>query len=685
MKRRYWYIVLMMLALLAPAARGADEIRAVSGDGQIGITGYPLRADFVVQVLENGKPKAGVPVVFALVDQPEQSPLAKHRMEASLSSPLSVTDAEGLARTRLNNGYPGIGATTVTAATAGTQGAPVVFHATVNSRHWLLVIVLEIIGGLGIFLFGMFHLNDALQKAAGNRFRQLLITLTSSNGRGLVSGLFVTLFNQSSSATTVLEVSLVSAGLLTFYQTMAVTMGAEIGSTVTGQLIAFRLTDYAVFISGLGFYISFFMGKDRRWKYTGAAILGFGLLFLGMKIMTDTLVPLRSYPPFMLLMKSIEVPIYGILVGCAFTMFIHSSGATAGIVIALAIAGAISLEQAIPVTLGAQIGTCVTAALGSIGRGREGKRVALWHVIHQTAGVLLVYPFLTVVQYRGEPAWIHFSKWFTHTFFYSDDLARQIAMSHTMVAVFNTMVFLPLLAPIKNIMFRLLPSREQEKPFGPVYIEEAFLMTPSLAIDQARKEVLREGAIVQEMLQDVRSVFDTQNLKLCETVSLKDIRVDVLHNAVVPYLAKIGQGSLGEDQSLSEIELMHITADIEAIGDIIDKNVMPLARKKIENKLWFSDAGWQDILDLHARVNDNLARALAALRDNDMETAKLIAESETEVDHSESTLRRRHIERLHSGIPESLETSSVHLDLIDQFKRINAHVAAIGHALLGEV
>jgi phosphate:Na+ symporter len=684
MMRNYFFAVVLMLC--APSLLSAAEhLRKVSGDGQLGIAGYPLQDDFVVQVLENGKPKAGVPVIFAVVSRLEQNQAEKNSIVTSLSSPLSVTGADGTARTRLNNGYPPAGEVIVTAATPATIGDPAVFRATAYSRYWLLILALGLVGGLGIFLFGMFYLNDALQKAAGNKLRTVLITLTSSRWRGMGTGLFVTLFNQSSSATTVLEVSLVSAGLLTFYQTMAVTIGAEIGSTFTAQLIAFRLSDIAIFISGLGFYISFFMGKDRRWRHAGAAILGFGLLFLGMKIMADMLTPLRSYPPFMLLMKGVEDPVYGILVGFVFTMLIHSSGATAGIVIALSIVGAINLSQAIPLILGAQIGTCITAALGSIGRGREGKRVALWHVAHQTAGVVLVYPFLTVIHSGGEAAWVHFTKWFTHAFLHSDDLARQIAMSHTLVAVINALIFFPLLPLIKRFMYRVLPSREEEKPFGPQYIEEAFLATPALALDQARREVLREGSIVQEMLMEVQYVFDSRNLKLVETVSLKDIRVDVLHNAVVPYLTKLAQGYLSEEQSLQETQLLHITADIEAVGDIIDKNIMPLARKKIENDLWFSDAGWQDIVDLHARVTDNFIHAIDALRSNNRELAQLTADTKMSVDRYESALRKRHIERLHSGLQESLETSSVHLDLIDQFKRINSHVAAIGSALLGHV
>ncbi len=226
-------------------------------------------------------------------------------------------------------------------------------------------------------------------------------------------------------------------------------MGAELGSTVTAQLVAFRLSEYSVVIAGAGFYVSFF-GKSNKIKNIGNILLGFGLLFLGMQIMTDLLAPLRNYGPFLELMKSAENPILGILAGMVFTMLVHSSGATSGIVIALALAGGVSISQAIPLNLGAQIGTCVTAALGSIGRGREGKRVALWHVFHQSAGVLLIFPFLTIVRYHGEASWIYFIKWFTLHFIRTDDPARQIAMAHTLAFALNVMIFFPLLPYMKK-------------------------------------------------------------------------------------------------------------------------------------------------------------------------------------------------------------------------------------------
>ncbi|HBU70160.1 MAG TPA: sodium:solute symporter [Elusimicrobia bacterium] len=673
------FLSLLCALLFAFSADASQKIEVVSGNNQIGIAGYPLPEDFCVKIVsEKGAPLAGVPVVFSVIDD-------KHADNFSFSSPVAITDSLGLAATRLNIARGFYGDILIRASTKEAFPSPVIFKASSRNKNWLMILFLELVGGLGLFLFGMFYINDALTKIAGTKLRELLIYLTKNPLRGMGTGLLVTMFNQSSTATILLEVSLVSAGLLTFYQTMAVTMGAEIGSTITAQLVAFKLTDYAVLIAGLGFYISFF-SKTKKWIQAGHVILGLGIIFLSMRVIADMLAPLREYAPFMQAMESVSNPLFGIFIGLVFTMLIHSSGATAVIVIALALAGAIDLRQAIPINLGAQIGTCFTAALASIGRGREGKRAALWHVLHQSAGVLLIYPFLSFVTFHGEPAWVYFVKWFTSTFFATFDVARQIAMAHTLSAVINALIFLPFLPAARDLLLKAFPSGEEEKPFGPKYLDDILLETPSLALEQARKEVIREAEIVLVMLRESLKVFDERDLKLRETVSLMDFRVDMLRNAIVKYLTKIGQGGLmNEEQSAQEIMLLYITADIETIGDIIDKNVLALARKKLENNLWFSDEGWQDIVAIHAKITDNLEKAITALKDNNLELAKLVAETKANINVYESSLRKKHISRLHSGLAESLETSSVHLDLIDNFKRINSYISSVGNSLTGKI
>ncbi|MFH1368720.1 MAG: Na/Pi cotransporter family protein [Elusimicrobiota bacterium] len=676
--------ILSFLFLFSSSAFAVHKIIKVSGDNQTGYAGYPLREDFIVRVTSaDSAPVQGAPVAFTVIYQPEQDGNGKNRADSIIAGGLNITDDAGFARARLNVGYPGTGDILVSAVTRETIGDPVVFKAVSRSRGWLVTILFGIIGGLGIFLFGMFYLNDALQKIAGQKLKEFLVTLTKSPLRGVGTGLFVTLLNQSSSATTVLEVSLVSAGLLTFYQTIAVTMGTGIGSTVTSQLLAFKLADFSVLIAGVGFYVMV-LSHSKKWKNIGEAVLGFGILFLGMKIMTDLLVPLKDYVPFLDTMKNVGHPLLGILVGLVFTAILQSSGATAGIVIALALAGVINLNQAVLINLGAQVGTCTTALIASIGRGREGRIVAVWHLVHKSAGVLILLPFLTLFTVGGKPLWIGFVEWFTRLFFFTEDLARQIAMAHTLAAVVNTAAFFFLIPAVYKVMTAVMPAKEKERPFGPQFIDDNLIATPALALEQARREVVREGEIVADMLKCSMEMFQYDSMKMCDAVSLKDIRVDILRNAIVAYLSKIAQGSMSEEQSGMETRLLLIASDIEEIGDIIDKNIVPLARKTIDHKMKFSANGWKDIIEIHERVSANLENAVAALRGNDLEFARIVADSKQLVNELESDMRKRHVGRLNSGLRESLETSSVHLDLIDCYKRINSHTASVGMTLLGK-
>lgn len=674
---------LLLAAFLSADSSAFQKIQKISGDNQSGIAGYPLTDDYIVLVTSpDGSPLAGVPVIFNIIYQPSQ-PAGVVAAESVLIGGLTLSDQNGYARARLNSGYPEAGDIIVTAATKESVGMPAVFKTSTRNRGWIVTLFLGIIGGLGLFLFGMFYLNDALQKIAGAKLRDILMKLTRSPLKGMGAGLFVTLLNQSSSATTVLEVSLVSAGLITFYQTLAITMGAEIGSTVTSQLLAFRLADYSVLIAGAGFFMTA-LSHSRKWKNTGEALLGFGILFLGMKIMADMLAPLRGYAPFLSMMTGMEEPLLGILAGFGFTAIIQSSGATAGIVIALALAGAINLKQAVLINLGAQVGTCITALIASIGRGREGRRVALWHLFHQTAGVAVVYPLLTVFKINGESAWLYIAEWVTRHVFFANDLARQIAMAHTLAAVLNAAVFFMLLPVVYKLMLLIMPVKEQDKPFGPQFIDDNLLPTPALALEQARREVSREGEIVSDMLKASLNLFRCQDLRMCDTVSLKDIRADILRNAIVAYLSKLAQGALTEDQSQQQSKLLLIASDLEEIGDIVDKNIVPLARKKIGFNMNFSEDGWKDIVELHAKVSANLELAVAALKDDNMRLAQAVAGTKVEINEFESEMRKRHVGRLNAGLKETLETSSVHLDLIDHFKRINSHTATIGMTITGQ-
>ncbi len=547
---------------------------------------------------------------------------------------------------------------------------------------WLLI---GLTGGLAIFLYGMFVMNENITESAGKKFRQILLSLTGNKIKGFLTGLGITAINQSSSATTVMEVGFVGAGLMTFYQTIAVTMGAELGSTVTAQLVSFKITKYALIFVAVGFFVSIFV-KSKQIKSMGNAILGFGLLFLGMDVMSKSLEPLKKFQPFLNMMTSVETPIVGILVGLFFTLLIQSSGATSGIVIAMALAGTITFEQAVPLNLGATIGTSITAFLGSLTLNREAKRVSYSHSISQTFGVLLVF-ILIQIPFKDSNIWYWFCKWITRTLFFTTDLSRQIAMAHTLSALLKCVILFPLIDIFYKLMLKLFPAKEEERPFGPIYISDTLLDTPGIALEQAKKEIIREGEIVKEMFEKVKSCINKyeRNLMLCDQVSLTDIKVDKLRHAIVDYLRKIASKNLTEEESLQEIKYLYIVNDIENIGDIIDKNIMPISKKVTELDVLFSSEGWYEICDFHEMVLINLKDVLVAFANNDLELAEKVAQNKQVVGKYESELRMKHIERLHKGRKESIETSSMHLDLIDQYKRINSHIASIAYAIKGKL
>ncbi len=347
--------------------------------------------------------------------------------------------------------------------------------------------IFDLIGGLAIFLFGMIMMNDNLTAFAGNKLRSLMILLTKNKFRGYLTGLGVTVINQSSSATTVLEAVLVGAGLMTFEQSLAVTLGAELGSTVLGQLFAFpKISKFATLFVAIGFF-AFILAKNKKQKSLANTILGFGLLFLGMDFMSRAMEPLRHSAAFMSLMSRIEEPILGILVGLLFTMIIQSSGATSGLVIAMAISGAITLEQAVPINLGASIGTCITAILGSLSLNREAKRSAYIHAVFQTIGVSIAF-ILLMIPFRNERFYLYLAKEFSSLFPGGrNNLARQIAMAHTLMPMINHVFVFPMLPVITRIFNKLVPPEPPKEIFGAQYLNEAMLSEPSVALIQVKK------------------------------------------------------------------------------------------------------------------------------------------------------------------------------------------------------
>jgi len=534
----------------------------------------------------------------------------------------------------------------------------------VTSR--LLIVLL---GGMALLLYGMQHTGEGLQRLAGARLRQVLTHLTANRFAALLTGAGVTAVIQSSTATTVMLIGFVQAGLLTLHQAMGIILGADIGTTFTVQLLAFKIYDYALLLVGVGFALTF-LGRRRLFKDLGHAVLGFGLIFLGLKLMIEGMEPLRASPLVaQALLTFAETPLLGVAVAALFSALVHSSAATIGLAIALATNGLLTLPGAVPLVLGANIGTCVTALAASLGSTTEARRVAVAHVGFKLLGAAIVLPFLEpFVSLMAASA---------------SDPARQIANAHTLFNVGISLVFLPFQGWAARLIIAAVPDRpEEEQRFRTRYLDERFADQTGLAIGQATREALRTADIVQGMLRDAATVFRTGSQELLEDVERRDDQVDYLEREIKLYLTRLDRQTMTEDLARREIALLGFIGNLENIGDIIDKNLMELARKKLYQGRRFSEPGEAELMDFHAQVAKNLERAVVAVANSDRALAHEVLDQRPVIRQRERELRQSHIDRLRAGLPESLETSEIHLDVLTNLKRVNSHVTALVYPIV---
>jgi phosphate:Na+ symporter len=420
--------------------------------------------------------------------------------------------------------------------------------------------------------------------------------------------------------------------------------------------------------------------KTKNQKNIAMTVFTFGLLFLGMDMMSLSLKPLRTYEPFIHLMKNIETPILGMILGLLFTMIIQSSGATTGITIAMALSGTISLEQAIPINLGAAIGTCITAVLGSLTLNWEAKRSAYIHIMFQMIGALWVFILLSI-PFHGERLYIWGIKWFTLHVLRTDSLARQIAMGFTFMPIINHLILFPNLHLIVKIFNKIFPEREAPKPFGALHVNDNLIETSvELSLMMTKKEILRVTGFVGEMIDEMKGAFRTKDIAVLNKVRELDTKVDILHKIIITFLAKLSQEEMTGKESVICMNYMYIQNELESIGDVIDKNVISLVAKKIENNLIFSSDGFHELEHLLYKVKRNYENLTKALIYDDIEMAQIVVSSYKE--REEEKYKDLHIERLYQGKAKSIATSSVHLDLISYFAQINKHIAYIANRII---
>lgn len=539
----------------------------------------------------------------------------------------------------------------------------------------IVLLISGIVGGLGLFLMGIRMMSESLTKSTGDKIRDLLARLTHNNVVAFIIGIITTMIFQSSSATTVMLVSFVNSRLLKFRDTVAIIFGAAIGATVTIQLIAFRLTDYSLTIIALGF-ILYVVSKKQNLRSISITILGFGILFLGMHLMSQSIEPLRNQQWFTQALLNLEHPATGILIGAALTALIQSSSAFIGILIVLSGQGLITLSAAIPLIIGANIGTAVTAIIASANGSRESKQVALAHTLFKLAGALIIVWFI--------PAFTDFIERLTDS-----SSARQIANAHT---VFNTIIavlFLPFTNLFSRLVQRLLPYRE-EKHLAPStwYIDHNMLHNPSLALILARQELMRMMEISQRMTEEIIVPFMEKKCEILQKIHDREKEMNFLRDAINNYLVQIIRQDVTSHQVEEAYQMMHAVDEYEQIADVISVNLIDKAEKWCASNFNFSEEGKKELQDFHHKTMNILYQSYSIFGRGNKHEAVVDAKK-SKMNYSQFRqeffeLEKQHYNRLKMDVEESVESSRTHMELIGSMKVIGSHATNIARIILKE-
>ena len=551
-----------------------------------------------------------------------------------------------------------------------------------NSDVFQMVITL--LGGLALFIYGMNLMSDGLQKAAGEKMQKVLALLTKNPILGVLAGTVCTAVLQSSSATTVMVLGFVSAGLMKLPQAISIILGANIGTTITAQLIAFQIGDYAWLFVAIGFILYFFIKKEIITNI-GQTTFAFGMLFVGINIMGEVMKPLVSSPFFIDLMMQVQdIPILGVLLGTGMTVLVQSSSATIAVLQNLAstaaadgVSSIIGLTGALPILFGDNIGTTITALLASIGGTINAKRTAAAHIIFNITGTFIFIWFI--------PLYADFIQFISPKGAEVDVIARQIANAHMCFNLFNTLLWLPFIGILVKIVTKIVPGKDTDRlPSEPVYLDYNVLERPFAAIHLAMKELSRLAGFASQMLVAAKKAFLGNSINEVKNVLELEKSVNELQKKIVSYMASISStDTVTEKQAAQLSGLMHVAADIEHVGDYCE-NIAVFAEEKTKNKYEFSDAACAEIYECFDHAARMLRDSIEALETGDYRVAKGVKEQEEQLNHIEVLLRKQHMKRI-SEKKCSPEFTVIYTDVIHNIERIGDCCDNIANAVLDNV
>ncbi|WLR56325.1 Na/Pi cotransporter family protein [Mesobacillus subterraneus] len=531
----------------------------------------------------------------------------------------------------------------------------------------------EFFGGFGIFLYGIKFMGDGLQKSAGDRLRDVLDRFTTNPIMGVLAGLIVTVLVQSSSATTVITVGLVSAGFMTLRQAIGVIMGANIGTTITAFIIGIDVGEYALPIIAVGSILLFFF-KSKKVHNIGQIVFGFGALFYGLELMSGGMKPLRSLESFHELTVELSSnPFLGVVIGTVFTVIVQSSSATIGILQGLHAENLINLNGALPVLFGDNVGTTITAVLAAIGTSVAAKRAAATHVLFNLIGttlfLILLKPFTAIIEIMRDNL--------------SLNPEMTIAFAHGIFNTSNTLIQLPFVAVLALIVTKLIPGEDaivdyKAQHLDPVFIEQS----PSIALGQAKEEVLRMGKFALKGLEETNEFLKTKNTKHSSNAYQLEEAINNLDRKITDYLVDLATSSLSEHESEEHSMLMDTVRDIERIGDHFE-NIVELIEYQQANKVKMTNTAMEDLEVMFNLTVSTVEEALQALDQKNPDAARAVVTKEDEIDSMERTLRKQHILRMNEG-QCSGQAGIVFVDIVSNLERIGDHAVNIAEYVLGD-
>ncbi|SDL05666.1 phosphate:Na+ symporter [Halarsenatibacter silvermanii] len=539
--------------------------------------------------------------------------------------------------------------------------------------------IVGLLGGLAIFIYGMKQMSEGLQKVAGKKLRRLLASLTGRPLRAVLVGTGVTALVQSSSATTVMTIGFVNAGLINLSQAIGVIIGANVGTTITAQLISFRLEEYAYHAIIIGVF-AFLFARDRRKQYLGQCLLGFGLLFLGLGTMGDMMAPLRDSPVFAELMATFGTyPALGLVIGAVVTILVQSSTASFGIMIGLAGAGALDFQTAIPIILGTNIGTTVTAALSSAGANLTAKRTGAAHFLFNTLGSVIFVGLIYLIP--------DFTLW-VETFIsrlsllagQQPSLERMLANTHTLFNIVNALLWLPFMGVLKRGVMAVIPGEDMTIKRGLTYVDMRMTETPGVAMDQVDQEVVRMLEISQDMVDEAMEALIEGDRELADRVIEKEEIVNEIEEDLLEFLAGLSGNNLSEDDLRLRDYYISLVDAIESIADDAD-DLADLALHVEEHRLEFSGEAESTLKDLQKRLNELLKKSVVMIEKQDYKQVPDLIKAERDMDSWQLDYRRQHMERLKEGVCEPA-AGIIYLEAIEDVEHLTDQLADMAHTMM---